>query len=123
MTITVTIQDVETDHLHTPLHKASDPHCPCRLALPPSGGEAALAVLTNREREVLGLLGAGLPNRALARQLGIAERTVKAHIAHIIGKLGLRTRIEAAVIAVVHHDVICPERNLKQPPGRGETEA
>lgn len=41
-------------------------------------------------------------------RLGIAERTVKAHIAHIIGKLGLHTRLEAVVIAVIHHDVLCP---------------
>ncbi|MEU9487213.1 helix-turn-helix transcriptional regulator [Streptomyces decoyicus] len=54
------------------------------------------------------LLGDGLPNGPLARGLGIAERTVKAHVTNIIGKLGLRTRLEAVVVAVIHHDVLCP---------------
>ncbi|GAA1414247.1 hypothetical protein GCM10009601_01730 [Streptomyces thermospinosisporus] len=52
-----------------------------------------------------------MANRALARRLGIAERTVKAHVAHIIEKLGLSTRLEAAVVAAVHHELICPERH------------
>jgi DNA-binding NarL/FixJ family response regulator len=56
----------------------------------------------------LALLGGGSPNRVLARKLGIAERTVKAHIAHIIDKLGLESRLEAALIANIHHDLICP---------------
>ncbi|MCT7353702.1 LuxR C-terminal-related transcriptional regulator [Streptomyces sp. 15-116A] len=66
--------------------------------------------MTDREREVLALLGGGIPNRTLARRLGIAERTAKAHVAHIIEKLGLNTRLEAAVVAAVHHELICPER-------------
>ncbi|MFE0252475.1 MAG: hypothetical protein HOZ81_25540 [Streptomyces sp.] len=73
--------------------------------------EPAVSELTDRERQVLALLGSGLPNRLLARQLGIAERTVKAHVAHIIKKLGLRTRLEAAVVANLHHDLICPARD------------
>ncbi|MFI6087348.1 helix-turn-helix transcriptional regulator [Streptomyces sp. NPDC051218] len=64
--------------------------------------------LTGRERQVLALLGGGLPTRALASKLGIAERTVKSHITHIIGKLELESRLEAALVANIHHDLICP---------------
>ncbi|WP_328538571.1 helix-turn-helix transcriptional regulator [Streptomyces sp. NBC_00344] len=63
--------------------------------------------LTGREREVLLLLGTGLGNRQLARELRIAERTVKAHIARIVEKLGQQTRLQAAVLAVLAHDVLC----------------
>ncbi|MFI8853417.1 helix-turn-helix transcriptional regulator [Streptomyces sp. NPDC053499] len=59
----------------------------------------ALDALTPREREVLGVLAAGEGNRALARRLGIAERTVKAHLTSITRKLGLRSRIEAVILA------------------------
>ncbi|WP_416976011.1 helix-turn-helix domain-containing protein, partial [Streptomyces sp. 4F14] len=93
------IQNVKEYHCHDTSYDSGDPHCPCRLALQPMGAEPAVDELTDREREVLVLLGGGLPNRLLARQLGIAERTVKAHVAHIIAKLGLRTRLEAAVVA------------------------
>ncbi|MGW2725470.1 LuxR C-terminal-related transcriptional regulator [Streptomyces sp. NPDC001492] len=98
------------DCRNTP-HEPGDPHCPCRLAFQPVETEPAVDELTDRERQVLVLLGGGLPNRLLARQLGIAERTVKAHVAHIIEKLGLRTRLEAAVVANLHHDLICPGRS------------
>ncbi|QZY17738.1 LuxR C-terminal-related transcriptional regulator [Streptomyces decoyicus] len=64
--------------------------------------------LTARERQVLLLLGDGLPSGPLARRLGIAEGTVKPHAAYVIAKLGLRIRLEAVVIAVIHHDVLCP---------------
>ncbi|MFI7198097.1 helix-turn-helix transcriptional regulator [Streptomyces massasporeus] len=55
---------------------------------------ATLARLTDREREVLRHLAKGESNRILARQLGIAERTVRAHITSIVRKLGLGSRFE-----------------------------
>ncbi|WP_342791251.1 helix-turn-helix domain-containing protein [Streptomyces montanus] len=111
--ITVTNQEAERDYLRSPLHRSGEMHCPCELAVHPAGHEPAFNELTDRERQVLILLGGGLPNRALARQLGIAERTVKAHVAHIVGKLGLRTRLEAAVISNVYHNQICPDLHLR----------
>lgn len=58
---------------------------------------ATLAVpLTERELEVLGGLVAGLPNKRIARELGISDSTVKTHLSHIMRKLDARNRTEAA---------------------------
>ncbi|GGW85141.1 hypothetical protein GCM10010297_02300 [Streptomyces malachitofuscus] len=54
--------------------------------------------LTRREREVLLLLADGLGNRQLARELGIAERTVRAHLANITRKLGVQSALQAALV-------------------------
>ncbi len=55
--------------------------------------------LTNREIEVLQLLSTGIPNREIAAILFIAESTVKTHVEHIIGKIGVSDRVQAAVWA------------------------
>jgi NarL family two-component system response regulator LiaR len=57
-------------------------------------------LLTNREREVLALLARGLANKAIARELGVTEKTVKAHVGSILRKLGLTDRTQAALYAV-----------------------
>lgn len=56
-------------------------------------------VLTDREREVLGLLRQGYSNAEIARALWIENSTAKVHVRHILRKLGVRTRTEAAVLA------------------------
>jgi DNA-binding NarL/FixJ family response regulator len=53
--------------------------------------------LTAREREVLGLLSEGLPNKAIAARLGISERTVKAHLTSAFRRLGVQRRTQAAM--------------------------
>ena len=55
--------------------------------------------LTEREREILGLLGAGLSNRAIGERLGITERTVKFHVGEILARLGASNRAQAVAIA------------------------
>ncbi|WJW74356.1 response regulator [Thiohalobacter sp. IOR34] len=56
--------------------------------------------LTPRENEILGLLAEGQSNKAIARNLGISDGTVKLHVKGILRKLGVHSRVEAAVIAV-----------------------
>jgi two-component system, NarL family, response regulator LiaR len=58
--------------------------------------------LTPREREVLALLARGRPNKVIARDLGVSERTVKTHVSNILAKLNLTDRTQAAVYAVRH---------------------
>jgi DNA-binding NarL/FixJ family response regulator len=55
--------------------------------------------LTAREYEVLQLVAAGLPNKAIARELGISEHTAKFHVGSLLGKLGAGSRTEAVTLA------------------------
>jgi DNA-binding NarL/FixJ family response regulator len=56
--------------------------------------------LTPREREVLGLIGRGMANKVIARELSLSEKTVKAHVSSILAKLGVTDRTQAALYAV-----------------------
>lgn len=60
---------------------------------------AKVAVLTPRERDVLALLGAGLSNAQIGRRLFLVEGTVKAHVSALMTRLGVRNRVQAAVVA------------------------
>lgn len=72
--------------------------------------ERSLAPLTDRERDILGCLASGLSNKLIARDLNIAEGTVKVHIKNLLKKLKFRSRLEAAVWAI--------DQNLRPgPPG------
>jgi two-component system nitrate/nitrite response regulator NarL len=71
-----------------------------RDAVEPDSEGRFPADLTPREREVLTLLAHSKSNREIAAKLYLSEATVKVHVRHILKKLGVRTRTEAAVRAV-----------------------
>ncbi|MEU3660981.1 response regulator transcription factor [Streptomyces sp. NPDC032940] len=64
----------------------------------------ALVGLTERERDILDLIGEGLTNRQIGQRLYLAEKTVKNHISRLLAKLGVERRIQAAVIATHAQD-------------------
>ncbi|WP_067544628.1 response regulator [Nocardia crassostreae] len=73
----------------------------------PAPGDTHLSELTVRELEVLELIGHGRLNAEIANELGISEVTVKSHVGHIFGKLGLRDRA-AAIVFAFDHGVVSP---------------
>jgi DNA-binding NarL/FixJ family response regulator len=77
-----------------------DPAAAARLIDALAHVEEPLDRLTPREREVLVLLGRGFPNKQIARELRLSEKTVKTHVGHVLAKLGVTDRTQAAVIAV-----------------------
>jgi len=66
------------------------------LVSPPTG----LAALTARERTILGLVARGLSNRQIAAELYISERTARTHVSHVLTKLQLSSRTQAALVAI-----------------------
>ncbi|MGW0085601.1 response regulator [Streptomyces sp. NPDC003393] len=67
-----------------------------------NGGQGRGSSLTDREREVLGLIADGRSNREIARALVLSEKTVKTHVSNILMKLDLADRTQAALWAVRH---------------------
>jgi len=65
-----------------------------------------VATLTEREREVLEQVAQGKSNKAIAQVLDISHNTVKLHVRHIMAKLGLNSRVEAAVFAFEHRSSV-----------------
>ncbi|MGX4689078.1 response regulator [Streptomyces sp. JNUCC 63] len=87
-----------------------DPSATAKLMARLRGGQEpeeepdALPGLTDREREILALIGEGLTNRQIGQRLYLAEKTVKNHISRLLAKLGVERRVQAAVIATQARD-------------------
>src|SRR4051794_35682350 len=104
------LKNVQPSELHRAILAAHageallDPVVAARLldaiARPPGAPAAAPDRLTPREREVLELLARGYANKRIARELGVAEKTVKTHVGHVLAKLGVSDRTQAALLAV-----------------------
>ncbi|MDF5754884.1 response regulator transcription factor [Spongiactinospora sp. TRM90649] len=67
-----------------------------------SSDAPSVSPLTEREREVLKLIAGGRSNREIARELSVAEKTVKTHVSNVLMKLGVQDRTQAALYAVRH---------------------
>lgn len=76
------------------------PAVAARVMAEVAGRSERRELLTARELEVLALLARGRANKAIAFELGCAEKTVKTHVGNILGKLGLSDRTQAALYAV-----------------------
>lgn len=111
------LKDAEADDVATAIRAAHndevhlDPAAARILANGMRTRSAAPAVepLTERELEVLALVGRGRSNKEIASDLGITERTARTHVSNILGKLGLASRTQAALYAVERRLVSGPE--------------
>jgi DNA-binding NarL/FixJ family response regulator len=84
---------------YAPLRLLMQDSGPAPAATRPHGGIPTVAGLTGRQQEVLALLARGLPNKLIARELGLSESTVKVHLLAIYRVLSVRNRTEAVVAA------------------------
>jgi len=74
-----------------------------------SSDEELAEPLTDREKDVLRLLGQGMSNKEIGMELFITERTARTYVSNILGKLGLASRTQAALYAVEHKLVDGPK--------------
>jgi DNA-binding NarL/FixJ family response regulator len=100
------LKDAEPDELIRGIRAAAQGESPlaprAARTLIGSRGAAPGHQLSDREREVLGLVTRGLPNKLIARELGISEKTVKAHLTTIFQRIGVTDRVQAAMWARDH---------------------
>ena len=103
------LKDAEPEDIIRALRDAYDGGAPlspkAATALLPgnrAAGDARTDALTAREQEVLSLVAVGLPNKTVARRLGISEKTVKAHLTRVFTVLGVSDRTSAALWAQRH---------------------
>ena len=104
------LKDVEPAELARAVRGATgdratiDPTVAARLLRTLAGDDASAPALpetlTPRERQVLCLIAAGRSNKRIALELGVAEKTVKTHVGHVLAKLGVSDRTQAALVAV-----------------------
>ncbi|MFH9723290.1 response regulator [Streptomyces sp. NPDC017254] len=74
-------------------------HLPASATTDPGPEDARLTALTEREREILTVIGQGWTNTEIAERLHLAESTVKTHIGRILAKTGARDRVQAVILA------------------------
>jgi DNA-binding NarL/FixJ family response regulator len=72
---------------------------PPAVVVPAAAAVDRVAALTDRERDVLAALGRGLSNQGVAADLTISEATAKTHVSRVLAKLGVTSRVQAAIVA------------------------
>ena len=92
-------QVIDTVRRLAPLHPASQDKRHLR-AIPTAAERDALASLSERELQVVGLVAEGLSNKEISSRLALSDKTVKNHISHILAKMGLTARTQVAVYAI-----------------------
>jgi DNA-binding NarL/FixJ family response regulator len=98
------LKDAEPEELQKAIRAAARGDVPldpkaARALLNSRAAPAPFAELSEREREILQLVGNGLPNKVIAARLGITERTVKAHLTNVFRTIGVTDRTQAALWA------------------------
>lgn len=98
------LKDSESEDLVRGIEAAARGEAPlapkaAQVVLTARAQKAPAADLTDREREVLSLLVQGMPNKQIARQLDISEKTVKAHLSSVFRRIGVTDRTQAALWA------------------------
>ena len=106
------LKDMEPEALLSALHQAaagqlvlSEPLTSVLISSlrdTPPATQRDLQLLTRREQDILRQIARGLPNKTIARKLNITESTVKVHVKHLLKKLQLKSRVEAAVWYLQH---------------------
>lgn len=103
------LKDMEPESLVDAVHEIMDGQVTVSMQLTSAmaralrGNEqppADMDALTDRERQILRLIAEGHSNKLIGRKLDIAEATVKVHVKHLLKKLGMRSRVEAAIWVV-----------------------
>jgi DNA-binding NarL/FixJ family response regulator len=101
------LKDAEPDELFRGIRAAAQGDAPldprvARELLTARAEDRPASGLTDRERDVLTLVGSGLPNKLIATRLGISEKTVKAHLTNVFRAIGVTDRTQAALWAQRH---------------------
>ena len=100
------LKEVPGTRLAALISRSRDRSLACSIGIPLAGSdEEAAHSLSPREREVSELIAQGRTNAEIARALYISEVTVKVHVRHILQKLGVRNRSEAAVVVATQAGV------------------
>jgi DNA-binding NarL/FixJ family response regulator len=101
------LKDAEPDELIRGIRAAAQGDSPlapkaARTLISSRASSSSAEQLTAREREVLSLVAKGLPNKLIARELGITEKTVKAHLTTVFQRIGVTDRVQATIWARDH---------------------
>jgi DNA-binding NarL/FixJ family response regulator len=109
------MKDTGSDELCHAIHLAASgqvqlSRAVARRLLSEQADKVSLHPLTGRELEVLRQVARGCSNREIALSLGIAEKTVKAHVSNILNKLGVACRTQAA-LAAIHSGLVSLDEN------------